>query len=49
MGMRDADALRSLFSIPESETIVAVISLGFRAGESDRPERRPLDDIVKFY
>ena len=49
MGMRDADALRNLFSIPESETIMAVISLGYRAGEPNRPERRPLDDIVKFY
>ena len=49
MGMRDADNLRTLFNIPESETIMAVISLGYRAGEPNRPERRPLDDIVKFY
>ena len=49
MGMRDADALRKLFDIPENETVMAVISLGYRAGEPNRPERRPLDDIVKFY
>lgn len=49
MGMRDADALRSLFNIPENETIMAVISLGYRASEPNRPERRPLDDIVKFF
>ena len=49
MGMRDADGLRQLFNIPESETIMAVISLGYRAGEPNRPERRPLDDIVKFF
>ena len=49
MGMRDADALRSLFSIPESETIMAVIALGYRAGEPNRPGRRNLDEIVKFY
>ena len=49
MGMRDADELRKLFDIPENETIMAVISLGFRAGEPNRPERRPLDDIVKFF
>lgn len=49
MGMRDADALRNLFSIPENETVMAVISLGYRAGEPNRPERRPLDDIVKFF
>ena len=49
MGMRDADGLRQLFSIPESETIMAVISLGYRASEPTRPDRRPLDEIVKFY
>lgn len=49
MGMRDADALRSLFSIPESETIMAVISLGYRAQEPKQPQHRPLDDIVKFF
>ena len=49
MGMRDADGLRTLFDIPESETIMAVISLGYRVGEPNRPERRPLDEIVKFF
>ncbi|MBQ6965392.1 MAG: nitroreductase family protein [Bacteroidaceae bacterium] len=49
MGMRDADGLRALFSIPENETIMAVISLGYRAEEPNRPDRRPLDDIVRFF
>lgn len=49
MGMRDSDALRTLFNIPESETIMAVISLGYRADEPNRPERRNLDEIVKFF
>lgn len=49
MGMRDADQLRSLLSIPEDETIMAVIALGYRAEEPNRPERRPLDEIVSFY
>jgi len=49
MGMRDADGLRQVFTIPENETIMAVISLGYRAGEPKRPERRPLDEVVKFF
>ncbi len=49
MGMRDADGLRQLFNVPESETIMAVISLGYRDSEPTRPDRRPLDEIVKFY
>lgn len=49
MGMRDADALRNLLAIPENETVMAVISMGYRASEPNRPERRPLDEIVKFF
>lgn len=49
MGMRDADQLRALFDIPENETIMAVIALGYRAEEPTHPDRRDLDDIVKFF
>ena len=49
MGMRDADGLRELFDIPSNETIMAVISLGYRASEPTRPERRPLEEIAKFF
>lgn len=49
MGMRDADKLRELFSIPENETVMAVISLGYRAEEPNRPERKNLDEIVKIF
>ncbi|MCR4582522.1 MAG: nitroreductase family protein [Prevotella sp.] len=48
MGMRDADGLRALFGIPENETVMAVISLGYRNGEPTRPGRRPLEEIVKI-
>lgn len=49
MGMRDADALRSLFNIPEEEMILAVIALGYRAEEPNMPAHRPIEEIVKFY
>ena len=49
MGMREADKLRELFTIPESETIMAVIALGYRAEEPNRPERKNLGEIVKFF
>ena len=49
MGMRDSDALRELFNIPENETIMAVISLGYRSGEPRQPEHRPLEDVVQFF
>ena len=49
MGMRDADKLRELFSIPGNETVMAVIALGYRAEEPNRPERKNLDEILKFF
>ena len=49
MGGRNADALRSIFGIPEGETIMAVIALGYRAVDPQRPARKPLDEIVKFF
>ena len=49
MGMRDSDGLRSLLGIPSDEAIMAVISLGYRAGEPKTPGHRDLDEIVKFY
>ena len=49
MGMREADKLRTLFSIPENEAVMAVIALGYRAAEPVQPRHRQLDDVVKFY
>ena len=49
MGMRDADALRRLFAIPETETVMAVIALSYRDAEPSRPEHRPLEEIAKFF
>jgi len=49
MGMRDANGLRKLFAIPDSETIMAVIALGYRAQEPVRPNRKALDSILKIY
>ena len=49
MGMRNADALRALFEIPENEMVLAVIALGYRAEDPATPVHRPLDEIAKFF
>jgi len=49
MGMRDADALRRHFKIPDNEAVMAVIALGYRAKEPTQPDHRPLDEVVKFF
>ncbi len=49
MGMRDSDELRKLFAIPDDECIMAVISLGYRASDPNRPDRKSTSEIVKFF
>ncbi len=49
MGMRDSGAIRSLFGIPDNEEVMAVISLGYRAGEPNQPVHRDLNEVAKFF
>ncbi len=49
MGLRDAEKIREMLSIPEEEAVVSVIALGYPAVEVERPPRKPLEEIVKFY
>lgn len=49
MGMRDSEAIRGVFNIPEDEAVMAVISLGYRAEDPSSPVHRPLDEIAKFF
>ncbi|MBO6067910.1 MAG: nitroreductase family protein [Bacteroidales bacterium] len=49
MGMRDGEGLRAQFNIPENETIMAVIALGYRAEEPRDPVHKSLDEFVKFF
>ena len=39
----------AFMALPENETIMAVIALDYRAEEPNRPERKNLDEIVKFF
>lgn len=49
MGIRDEGKIRALLNIPEREIIVVVIALGFRDIEPERPKRKSVEDICKFY
>ena len=49
MGLREADRLREILNIPESETIVAVIAVGKAAEEPIHPQRKPIEEIAKFF
>ncbi len=49
MGLRDAGKIREMLEIPAEETIVSVIGLGYAASEPQRPPRKNLEEVLKFY
>lgn len=49
MGIRDGEKIRSMLDIPETETIVAVIAVGYGSISPDKPKRKQPEDILKFY
>ncbi|WP_296879847.1 nitroreductase [Thomasclavelia sp.] len=49
MGIRDEQKLRELLHIDETEIIVSVIALGYPDIDPDRPKRKNVVDICKFY
>ena len=49
MGLRDSDKIREILDVPETETIVAVIAVGYGAESPNKPKRKTPDDIVKFW
>lgn len=48
MGIRDSEKIRQCLDIPEEETIVSVIAIGYGAEAPSRPKRKALDEVLKF-
>ncbi len=49
MGIRDAKSLRELLDIDERQEIGPVIALGYAADGPRPKERKPADEIVRFF
>ena len=49
MGFRESDRLRTLFGIPDTEEVMAVIALGYRAAEPGMPNHKTVDEVAKFF
>lgn len=48
MGIRDAEALREILAIPETEEILSVIAVGKRAKEPGMRPRKGLEEVVHY-
>lgn len=48
MGLRDEDALRRYFEIPEDEIIMPVIAIGKRAAEPKLNPRKDTEEVLKI-
>ncbi len=49
IGIRDAQKIREVLSVPEEETIVSVIAVGIPAEEPNRPKRKGTEDSCDFF
>lgn len=49
MGIRNTDEIRDMLNIPNTETIVSVIALGYAQAEAKKPERKAIDEIIKYF
>jgi hypothetical protein len=49
MGLRKENELRAILGIPDDEALMAVIAVGKRTADPEKPPRKAMDDIVKFF
>lgn len=49
MGIRDAKAIVDILNIPENESVVSVIAVGYSNSEVEMPKRKMVEDITRFY
>lgn len=48
MGIRDGEALKTALDIPNEETVVSVIAVGYPNIEPEMPKRKEHTDIIKW-
>lgn len=49
MGIRDAKKIKDLLNIDEKEAVMSVIALGYSDFDPERPVRKDVNSITKFY
>ena len=48
MGIRNAEKIHEMLQIPETEQVVAVIAVGYRDIDPEKPKRKTPEDILTF-
>ena len=49
MGIRDAQKLRELLYIPDSQEVVSVIAVGYGEATPPKPKRKEVADVARFF
>jgi nitroreductase len=49
MGLRDEEKLREMLFIPDDEIMVAVIAIGKRASDPEKPQRKDINDVLRIF
>lgn len=49
LGLRDAAKIKAVLGLPENESVVSFVALGYRIKDGVRPKRKALEEIAKFY
>lgn len=49
MGIRDASKIKEMLNIADNEIIVPVIAVGYGDIDPQRPKRKEIEEIVKYY
>lgn len=49
MGLRREEKLRDILGIPEDEALMSVIAVGKRAADPEKPQRKEIKEIAKFF
>jgi nitroreductase len=49
MGIRDAAKISEILEIPENEAVVSVISVGYSDADPERPARKPVEKLARFF
>lgn len=48
MGIRAAEKIKEILDIPENESVVSVISVGYSDAAPDMPKRKSVEEIAQF-